>query len=306
MAWSAYLGDLLSKHFFLGPNISSPASLSGTYLALVRAHGTGDNWTELSGNQYARANPTWVMSNGSTDEGYYMYWTQAAFPNGVQYAPGASGDWLPAIGQVLYDAPTGGNPLFDIPFLSVYRGGTPTTITVTASHELVLYSPEHPSNNGGTKIRVIGEYPWDLKKGGTSIPYSKVLLDWVFGTAVPYARTYKMAVGKGLYTHNEKNGLFEPGDWSECSGGNYQRLTLEAGNWMASGSNVTNNGEWVITPNATSDWGLIENYVLYPIDQPTIPAFWGYINPPVTISMGQGFSIPSGTILTSWVGNPII
>ena len=98
MSKSAYLGGKLLDHLYGGPDYTRPATV---YVALF----ADAAFTELSGNGYARA----AVTNNATN------WPAASAgskTNGaaITYSV-ATGDWSPAVGWGIYDAPAGGNLL---------------------------------------------------------------------------------------------------------------------------------------------------------------------------------------------------
>jgi hypothetical protein len=299
MAISYYLADLLSRHFFLGENLASPCGTT-PYLALLtgQSSGNGDNWIEVdkvTKPSYHREAFYPILE----PDRYYIYQVgNIEFPRVTE----PSG-WGAVIGVGLYDRdgiPDPGNILFDLPWVV---------------HDTFQKIPSFPFDSGcrvtfpAVEKHIVfkfGGKEYDIENGSISQEYSKVIMDWIFNfRAVPYPRTYDMAIGRGADLNLDNWGRWN-GIWSECQGEGYNPIALTADDWeQDTPLSITNKNEIVFTEGATDDWGNITDIILFPHGNTAHPAFLGHLGTSTYIHAGDGFAVGASQFKVLWEGDSI-
>jgi hypothetical protein len=293
MAFTYYLSDILTRHFFLGEDLTPPlASPNAPYLALTTGISVPDVWIEVSGGDYARQPIT--LSWSETDDENILY------NDYTLYFPRASANWGNVIGIILYDGSgsSSGSPLFDCPWYDDDTWTKVPSYTINSGQRLFL-SPWHFVS------RIFGQQPYSVENGGMSVEYTKIVMQWIADMAsVPYARTYDLALGRNA--EFDSLGRFA-GIWSECSGTGYSRMPLGPSDWGSydMGKTVKNENEIVFTNNAPSSWGTLSDFVLY-VHDTNIAAFWGHISPHLTVNTGQACLVGGAYISIDWGGDNIV
>jgi hypothetical protein len=309
MAFSAYLTNYLSQHFFTSvAPITSPIS-TGAYFGLTSAQSTSYpyNWLDISniGNGYTRQTFNYSIKPAPID---YV------FQNSTITFPKATASWGNVRGLTLWDNDTvgAGNQLWS----ARWDTGPPnyTAIpyhTIDTGYQLTI-PYDGPSDSSWVVIMVQGQILSNLytvEYGGVAPAFNRIIMQWIFNlNPYPYARTYDVAIGRGATINTDNWGRWT-GRWEECSGTNYpyypNRISMATTDWVQTTSGVTNKNEIVFTTGAPDDtWGLIEDIVLY-VTGTNTAAFWGHLAEPATISTGDAWGIGINKIKINWGGDVI-
>lgn len=261
---SDYLEDKLINHILKGVSYSPPA---GIYIALYTSNpgelGTSGTEVSTSGTGYTRKLcPSFTIANGV-----------ATLSSDINF-PLAILSWGTVSHFGLRDNSTGGNLLF---YGSLYE-----SLPISNQNCPVISA-------NGFSISLIGD-----KYGGWGSGTATDVLNFVLnGGSYPTPGTaIYLALGNSLVTDTINN--FS--SWLEISGGGYTRKSI-GNNWTSAGTgNLYNTSDIIFTEKATSNWGNISHCVLFNSTSAGDHLFWGIIDTPRNIAMGDGVKIPSYAI----------
>ena len=128
--------------------------------------------------------------------------------------------------------------------------------------------------------------------------YANKVLDMAFGKA---ANTFPDSLYIGL-TSTQPTNIGE--NVTEPSGNNYSRVFCanDSAMWPAANGRTKSNGQDVLFPAATGDWGTQSFFVLY--DAPTAGNFiaYGELTEPTDINVGAQAAFITGTLVINAPG----